>query len=489
MRQRFDCIVIGSGYGGTISAARLAEGGMRVALLARGAKKTSSQLRQSDAPSDLVDIIDVVVSSENVGYRTGTLLGGASINMDGAFYRVPSFAFEHKDASGRRKWPEPYTRALLDPYYRRVEKMLSIRQRTWNEVPKGGGLFAQMLAAAGASVDLTPMNYTDCKQCGFCAQGCIFNKKITLLHSYIPFAEGLPGSPLTILTGFDARRIGKEGTDYVVYGQQDGAPVELQSERVVVAGGGLHTPALLLRSAAELTGMSDHVGRHFNFNGDHSYVGILPEDFPGIDSYDCYKGMENGGVMSFEWIESDGFTLHPGAGIEASIFASNFADAASTTLPKREFGLAYKRWAQSVYPHRIIALELMGFAESFQRVVLGKGGKPDVVSDGSRAAFDAWLVRSDAIIRGVAAKSNITIVEPYPRASAGMAAAHLMSACRMAESKEQGVVDASFRVFGEENLYVCDASVIPAAIAVNPAHTIAAFAERCAEVILETIDE
>ena len=289
---------------------------------------------------------------------------------------------------------------------------------------------------------------------------------------------------LTIRTGIEVNRIGRDGTDYVVYASENGTAIELVSERVIVAGGGIHTSAILLRSAAELSGLSPALGEYFNFNGDHSYVGILPDDFADLPSYDCYKGMENGGVMTFEWLESDGFTLHPGGGIEASILASNFADPSRATLPPTEYGMAYKRFAEKVYPHRIIAFELMGFVDSFQRIVLDRSGKPDVITSGSRAGFDTWLDRCDAIVRSVAAKSNIDIVEPYPRKNAGLAAAHLLSACRMAETKEEGVVDPNFRVFGHDNLYVCDASVIPAAIAVNPAHTIAAFAERCAEVIL-----
>jgi cholesterol oxidase len=68
---------------------------------------------------------------------------------------------------------------------------------------------------------------------------------------------------------------------------------------------------------------------------------------------------------------------------------------------------------------------------------------------------------------------------------AGMTSAHLLASCRMAESVDDGVVDADCQVFGYENLYVCDASAIPYALAVNPALSIAAIAERVADRIIE----
>ncbi|MCZ7684032.1 MAG: GMC family oxidoreductase N-terminal domain-containing protein [Sandaracinaceae bacterium] len=189
MDERFDAVIIGSGYGGSIPALRMAEAGMSVLVLERGPRRATSDLRQSDDPRYITQIVDLVVSSGNVGFRTGTMVGGASIPMDGAHFRMPEASFQATDSTGRRYWPDGYSRASMDPYYDRAEAMLRVRQFAWSEIPKAGGLFAKLLDNAGASCERARMNYTDCVHCGFCAQGCTFDKKMTLLHTYIPAAE------------------------------------------------------------------------------------------------------------------------------------------------------------------------------------------------------------------------------------------------------------------------------------------------------------
>ena len=69
--EQFDVVIIGSGYGGSIPAARLAAAGLKVLVLERGPRLATSDLRQSDAPKDITRVIDVVVTRSNLAYRTG----------------------------------------------------------------------------------------------------------------------------------------------------------------------------------------------------------------------------------------------------------------------------------------------------------------------------------------------------------------------------------------------------------------------------------
>lgn len=477
--EKHDVLVIGSGYGGTIPATRLAEVGMDVLVLERGERLETKNLQQSDDFRYIQRIVDVVISSENVAYRSGKLVGGASIPMDGAHFRMPQKSFESTDAKGRRVWPEGFSRAEMDPYYERVESMLQVRQFSWNEIPRGGGLFAKMLSQAGASCERARMNYTDCVHCGFCAQGCTFDKKMTLLHTYIPQAEAAGAE---FRQSCDVQSIEPMGTGYLVHYVKDKAAQEVWAQHVIVACGGIHTPALLLRSASTLPKLSAHVGEHFNINGDFPYVGILPPEFDQLDQYACYKGMDNPGMMSFHWFESDGMTFHPGGGLEPSLFAATLEAQDSAVLPKRAWGMEYKRFVESVYPHRVIAFTSLGIVDGHAAVAAGSSG-PNVVSR-DRTALDAYLDRVDAIVADMAKRSGVTIVPALPRKLAGMGSAHLLSACRMAESASDGVVDPSGEVFGYPNLWICDASSLPGALGVNPALTISALAERTAEAII-----
>lgn len=477
--EKRDVVIVGSGYGGSIPAARLAQAGMRVTVLERGERLTTGDLRQSDDLRYIRRIVDMVISSENILYRSGKLVGGASIPMDGACFRMPQKSFDVTDATGRPYWPEGHSRAALDPYYERVEAMLRVRQFAWTEIPRTGGLFAKMLSQAGASCERARLNYGNCLHCGFCAQGCVFDNKVTLLHSYIPLAESLGAE---FLPGATVGSLEPSGSGYIVRYVKDGAAQEIYGTHVIVGGGGIHTPGVLLRSTKALPNLSRHVGKHFNVNGDYPYVGILPPEFDDLSRYACFKGMENPGMMSFHWFESDGITFHPGGGLEPSLFAASLEASNTPPLPQRSWGMDFKRFVESVYPHRIIAFTALGLVDGHAAVIERSGGT-NVVSQ-SRGALDAYLDRVERIVADIARRSGVTIVPALPRKLVGMGATHLLSSCRMADSAENGVVDPNGQVFGYENLWICDASALPYALGVNPALTISAMAERTADAII-----
>jgi enediyne biosynthesis protein E9 len=481
--EQTDVVIIGSGYGGSINAARLAAAGMQVVVLERGERLSSRDFRQSDDPRYIRTVIDFVVASDNVAFRTGKLVGGASIPMDGAHFRMPQKSFDVTDGTGRRYWPDVYSRASMDPYYDKAEAMIGIRQFAWDEIPKAGGLFAKMLDAAGASCERARMNYTDCIHCGFCSQGCPFGKKNNLLRNYIPFAE-THGAEFR--AGCSVDEIEPDGAGGYLVRYHAGLPREprtISAPRVIVAGGGIHSSALLLRSARFLPDISEHVGENFNNNGEHSFIGILPPEFDDLSTYNCYKGADNAAVMSFHWMDSEGFTLHPGGGLEPTLFAASLAAANHPVLPSKAWGMEYKRWVESVYPHRVIAFSALGLSDGHRAISVSSSGTVDLINR-DRTAYDAYLDRLESIVIAAGAISGVTLLSAVPRRLAGLTSAHLLSACRMGDSKDTGVVDEDCQVYGYPNLYVCDASAVPYALAVNPALTISAIAERTAERIV-----
>jgi len=475
-----DAIVIGSGYGGSVTAARLAEAGLSVTVLERGPRFAAADLVQTDDLKGIQRVVDLVVSTSNLAFRTGAMVGGASINMDGAHFRMPRRSFELTDGLGRRYWPAAYDATSMAPLYARAEQMLGIRQMAWTEIPKAGGMFGKMLALAGASCERARLNYRDCLNCGFCSTGCIFEKKHTMLHTYLPLAEQ---HGAVVQAGAQVSTIEPVAGGYRVNYAVAGEARTLEAKRVVVACGGIHSAALLLRSRASLTRLSDQVGRNFNNNGEHGYIGILPADFDGVDGYRAYQGMDNGGLMSFHWYDSEGFTLHPGAGLEPSIFASAIAAANHPTLPARSWGMEYKRFVEEVYPRRLIAFSVLGLDPGFWQVTVKADGTPDILS-GDRTASDAYLDRVDAVMKQIETQSGVVLVPATSRRNYGSPTTHLLSACRMADSAANGVVDDTCQVFGHDNLYVCDASSLPFALGVNPALTITAVAERAAQAII-----
>jgi hypothetical protein len=111
MEETFDAVIVGSGTAAP-SRTRPAEAGRSV--LERGPRRAKSDLMQSDDPRYITSVIDLVVSLSNFGFRTGTMVGGASIPMDGAHFRTQQMSFAATDASGRRYWPAALSRAELE---------------------------------------------------------------------------------------------------------------------------------------------------------------------------------------------------------------------------------------------------------------------------------------------------------------------------------------------------------------------------------------
>lgn len=478
--EEYDVIIIGSGYGGAICAMRLSQAGFSVLVLERGERWTLADIEQSDDPTYLSRALELFVTSNNILYRTGNMVGGASLQMDGAHFRIPQKSYEVTDASGRPYWPEPYSAETLQAYFETAETMLQIRQLAWDEIPKAGGLFAKMLDEMGASCERARMNYRDCLQCGFCSQGCVFGKKNDLMKTYIPPAEA---AGAVFLSGANVDHIEPVEAGYSVFYRHQDEGKQVTGTRVIVAGGGIHSPAVLLRSAEHLPALSDHVGEHFNNNGEHAFLGIVPPDFDDLDNYYCYMGMENSGMMTFHWYDEEGFTLHPGGGFEPTVLTADIYAPDHPLLPSRSWGMEMKRFVETVYPHRLIGFSSLGLSDGHQAVI-NRNGATDM-AERDRTSHDAYLDRLESIVATFSTETGITLVPSVPRELSGQTSAHLLCTCRMADTVENGVVDADCQVFGYENLYVCDSAVIPYALAVNPALTIAALAERTAEKIIE----
>ena len=151
MAERFDVCIVGSGFGGSIAAWRLAElyaaageDPARILVLERGRRFRHTDFRQSMFIGHLANVYNLVQSSGGTGtvlasgpdgaqMVIGNGVGGGSNLYLGASLRAPSETFERRDrhpddAPDRRLWPRPVSRRALDPYYARAEQALRVRQ-------------------------------------------------------------------------------------------------------------------------------------------------------------------------------------------------------------------------------------------------------------------------------------------------------------------------------------------------------------------------
>ncbi len=316
MAEHYDAVVVGSGYGGAIAAARLARAGRRVCVLERGREFQPGEFPDT-LPSAAREfqvrwgtrrfgragaLFDLVADTE-VSVLVGSGLGGTSLINAGVALRAPDATFDEH-------WPSAFRgngRAVLDPYYARAEEMLgSTPLPDEPRLPKFAAL-QRAAAAVGATAVHPPINVTltegpnrfgvpmaACNRCGDCVTGCNHGAKNTLLQTYLPDAVAHGAEVFTEATvrtvlrreadgadgeakdGAGDEADGCQGAAWTVTfvsgadgrGRFDAPELFVTADIVVLAAGTLGTTEILFRSRAQGLALSPQLGERFSGNGD-----------------------------------------------------------------------------------------------------------------------------------------------------------------------------------------------------------------------------
>jgi cholesterol oxidase len=537
MSTSYDVIIIGSGFGGSVMAARLGaalppkpNGPARVLVLERGqdhsgrldaasegppVNSEGNRFRQSLDPSQLARVTELYtdptgafrpgVSSLNV--LAGKGFGGGSIAYDGVSLRAPTSSFDEQ-RDGRRLWPAVYSRAALDPYYAVVERALKVKKLAWTDrdVPhwqlatKRDFVFAEACRRIGATA--APLKLADDRDRneGWWNQGQRFEGRQDLTKNYLAAAKA---SGAELWSGCEVTSIAPTKAGYVVTmtdTRRGGArTVALECRLVVVAGGAIPSTALLLRSAEGFTGARDldpggQLGKRLSGNGDYGVTGVVGDDFE-------VEGFKGKPMSSFcpSFFAKDKFILIPfhadalflALGQPSTLLRAADASARGRGrgavaagpdgAPERDWGAAYKaRLAK--FGRRVLTMGCLAVDDGEGEIRLGSRG-PEVVwpktSDRTEARWSAALT---AMQRLYEALGGEMFMDSY-RKDGTVSTAHPLGGCRMTErdGRFDGVVDALGESLTNPNLFVVDGAVIPAALGVNPSLTIAAVAESIAD--------
>ena len=541
MAERVDVCIVGSGFGGSISAFRLSElyraAGVdpkSILVLERGRRFKHTDFRQSMAIENLAKTYNLIQSSGGAGavtapgpsgvqVVTASAVGGGSNLYLAASIRSPRETFERRDhraddGEDRRMWPKQISRRTLDPYYARAERGLRVKRPTWKQVSKSGGLWAATLNAAGHTCDRVPLAIDPgrCVDAKWCHTGCIFGAKNTLNTNYLVSAERAGVRVRPSRQAESIRRSTTAGYRYVVSASvidNDGSaptrqPVPGQTEEIeckvlILAAGAMGNPPLLMRSQEALPSLSSQVGRHLGVNGDH--VAALEYDpkkvrrllkLPGYGQF--YKGRPITTMTYDFWVgrrahRHDGtrFTLQ-------EIFLSSltnflYDDGRAPEGEPSWWGLQ-KKHAVSTWNNHI---ELLAQVEDTHDGVFlspppnGGALRPNA-GPVTIAPLSYQLSEESIRVRALADKAMRQVAERgglarFMRISEtrGVYAAHPLGGCRMAADKDHGVVDHRCEAFDNEGLFCIDSSVIPSSLGVNPSLTISAVSERAAEALVK----
>lgn len=486
-----DVVVVGSGAGGGVIAGELACAGKQVIVLEQGSyiNEQAMSVREAEGMSELY-LKHGLLSSSDLGVviLAGRGLGGGTVvNWTTALRTPPDVLQEWQQRSGLSLFTEP----ALNASFSSVEQRLGVNLQNSAHNRQNQVLY-EGARALGYHSEALPRNAQGCEQrCGSCGFGCRYGCKRSTTRTYLQDAYEHGARLLTHCTVHKVvlkhgRAVGVEA---VVNDPEQGGSrrVTVHARAVVIAGGALHTPAVLLRSG--LT--HEHIGRHLHLHPTTTISGVYPEKIQAWEGV-----MQSAYSREFAHLSDNyGYTLevppaHPG------LFGLSTPWTGAQAYRDDMLRVAYNA--------TIIVLTR---DKGEGRVRLGSDGEPviDYVTStfdrrhllhGLRTAARIHVAQGALAVTSIQsrpARLELTGGEPATkRQQAKFAAqlerhglgpnrlilfsAHQMGTCRMGVDPARSVTDEHGEVHGVKGLFVCDGSLFPAASGVNPMLSIMALA-------------
>lgn len=521
MKERYDVVVIGSGFGGAIMASRLAQGGMSVAILERGRRwpkkdfpRTTGQVGESFWARGTHHGFLEYRTFKRMDVIQGVGVGGGSLHYFNVQLRPPPAIFHGE------RWPERITRETMDPYYELVEHMLESRPLAppqGRDLPARTRAFMEAGRKAGYDPELVkiavhtrgaPKNPRSgiprdpCVYCGNCLLGCHVNAKNTLDITYIAAAERDHGAEVFPLHTADCIEKADDRGYRVNFRRFDpdapGSSTEgsVLGERVVVAAGTLGSTELLLRCRDHykvLPDLSRALGYWFSGNGDLLIPGAVdtsarvdPGQGPSITAKISQEIDGNFITVEDLGIPDPFLWFLEGAMPPRSRLAAAIGFVKTYALRSLGFAAGKGRVSDEISalvsagrtPHLLPYLG-MGTDAADGRMRL-KSGEIDIAWSHrkSRKMFKDMEKLLARISAGAGGRYATSPLWKWPLRK--LLTAHPLGGCVLGEDPARSVVDHRGQVWNHPGLYVVDGAIVPSALAVNPSLTIGALAERAA---------
>lgn len=513
-----DWLVIGSGFGGSVSALRLAEKGYSVTVLEQGRRFADHELPTSawqarrflNWPKLGLHGILRITRFRDVFVLSGAGVGGGSLVYAATLYRAPSTFFKHPQWRDLADWERE-----LAPHYDTAEHMLGVtevpfdsRADHWlKEVgahlgcadtfqrTRVGIYFGEPgKPVADPFFDGAGPDRSACTRCGSCMLGCPQGAKNTLVRNYLYLAERQGVKVQALRQVVDVRPLGAaDGSDgYAVTHERSGAwwrrdRRTLRARGVVVAAGALGSNELLARCQRNggLPALSPRVGDLVRTNSETMLAVTMPKERALTESVSI-----SGSLFPDAHSHIEACILGP----KMDAFAYNYAPLTGAgthlTRPLKGALLALARPWRTVrhlawpfgFARRTLLVGIMQTSDNAIRLRMTRRWWGRVALDSQQDPqrpipnfypitnqVAAWLAKHSG---GVARSGLSDVAFNTPTT------AHLMGGAAIGADAQQGVVNARHEVFGYRRLLVCDGSVIPANPGVNPSLTITAMAER-----------
>ncbi|WP_228979985.1 GMC family oxidoreductase [Streptomyces sp. DH12] len=526
----YDVVVVGSGFGGSVSALRLTEKGYRVAVLEAGRRFTPGTLPRTSwdlrkylwAPALGLYGLQRVHLLGNVMVLAGAGVGGGSLNYANTLYVPPPAFFRDKQWAAITDWQDE-----LAPYYDQAKRMLGVRLNptmtpsdvhlkataeamgvgdTFHLAPVGV-FFGDGRDADGATRaapgDEVPDPYFGgagpsrraCNECGECMTGCRHGSKNMLTENYLYLAEkaGAVIHPMTTVTEVTEDGRGGHRVTTVPTNRRKAAPRTYRARFVVVAAGTYGTQTLLhrMRDQGLLPRLSDRLGELTRTNSE-ALVGSQTTDRRyrrrhGVPKADFTRGVA---ITS---------SIHPDAATHIEPVRYGKGSNAMGSLSILQVPLARNRvaaWLGNVVRHPVLALRSLSNHRWSERTIIGlvmqsldnsltTYRKPGGIGKGLLTARQGHGSPNPKQIPAATRAASLLAEEINGFAGSNVGelmgtplTAHFLGGCVIGASARDGVIDPYHRLYGHPGILVVDGAAVSANLGVNPSLTITAQAER-----------
>lgn len=516
----FDVLVIGSGFGGSVSALRLTEKGYRVGVVEAGARFADGDFATGTfdlkkylyAPFLGLYGIQRIDALRDTLIVAGAGVGGGSLVYANTLYEPLGQFYDDPQWAHITDW-----RSELAPFYDQAKRMLGVVE---NPVRTPADDVMEQVAidmGAGDTFHPTPVGVffggpdqqpgqevadpffggagparRTCLNCGECMSGCRHNAKNTLVKNYLYLAEKQGAAVLPLTTVTRLRERGGGGYDVTVrYTKARRATRSttrtLTARHVVLAAASLGTQKLLHRMKDEghLPWISDRLGFLSRTNSE-SILGAIA---PSSDTTDYSYGV----AITSSWHPDEHTHIEPcryGKGFNTMAMMQTVLTDGDGDRPR------WRTWLSTMWTERAALRELYDLRHWSERTVIALvmqsldnsittygaklplGGWRMTSRQGHGAPNPTWIPVANVAVRKIAGVLGGTaggnVGEPFNMPLT----AHFIGGCAIGTGPDNGVVDPYQRVFGHPGLHVADGSAISANLGVNPSLTITAQAER-----------
>ncbi len=482
-----DVIIIGSGAGGAVNAFELASRGLKVVVFEAGDFFPSSRF-----PKDIINSMATLYqdkgfqlnSSGDLSILQGAGIGGSTLVNGAVTFRTPD---HYLKAWGNDFGLENFGPDKIRPYFEKIEKRLSIHENLPHETNASGEILLKASKKLGYSAKMLGRNTKDCALAGKCLSGCRYDRKQSMLVSYIPWAidkgaKFYSNVRVNQVVSKNGKAIGVNAQTIDPNTRKVKQQITAFADKIVLSAGAIQSPLIALNSDGIKE--NNQVGRNFACHPSAIVVGEHEQELHGwqgatLSSY----------IDEFEHPDKGGYIIEAGASLPALLSTAVEPGIGKEYMEFMAKGVHFSTLASLIHDHNV------------GRVYWDNGRKKidyDLIDKDYETLVNSIRTMSEVLLADGANYVYLPTSKRYKLSSMDevnqalaecknvpnqfyMTSYHPQGTMRMSTDSSNSVVNKNGESHDLKNLFISDASLFPTSILVNPQLTVYAMASMISE--------